>query len=171
MSRIRNCFTVVAGATAGLFLAALAPSVTANADTVPINPGLPGVVEQMVASSTAIPQQLLQTTSSALGGTPLAPAASPAQAPIATATFNVPPATNTLSQTAPAAGVPGLPGIPASLSSVLPFPMPNFGPTAPVAPAAVAPTALIPGAFAPSAPVAASAPVTPVELLLIPSLP
>lgn len=54
MSRIRKYLTVAAGAAAGLFIAALASSATANADTVPINPGLPGVVEQMVASSTSL---------------------------------------------------------------------------------------------------------------------
>ncbi len=151
MSRIRNCLTVAAGAAAGLFLTALASSATATADTVPINPGLPGVVEQVVASSTTIPQQLLQTTTSALSGTPLAPTASPAQAPIATATLNVP---QTSSTTAPATSSTGLPGIPANLSSVLPFPMPNFGSTTPVA--------------APTAPVA---PVTPPAVMLIPGLP
>lgn len=145
MSRIRNCLTVAAGAAAGLFLTALASSATAHADTVPINPGLPSVLEQVVASSTAIPQQLLQTTASTLGGTPLTPSASPAQAPIATATLNVPQTTS--SPAAPTSGLPGL----SNLSSVLPFPMPNFGGTAPVA--------------------AAPAPVAPPAVLLIPGLP
>lgn len=161
MSRIRNCLTVAAGAAAGLFLAGLASSATANADAVPINPGLPGVFEQMVASSTMIPQQLLQTTTSALSGTSLAPAASPAQSPIATATFNVPPS-STAATPAQATGLPGLSGFPANLSSVLPFPMPNFGGTTPVA---AAPTAMVPGAFTPSAP------VSPMEVMLIPGLP
>ncbi|RAU92738.1 hypothetical protein [Mycolicibacter senuensis] len=155
MSRIRKYLTVAAGAAAGLFLGALASSTAATADTAPINPGLPGVVEQMVASSTAIPQQLLQTTTSALSGTPLAPAASPAQSPIATATLNVPQTTTTASQPA------GLPGL-ANLSSVLPFPLPNFGGTTPVA---AAPTTMVPGIFAPTAP------VTPMEVMLIPGLP
>jgi hypothetical protein len=162
MSRIRNCLTVAAGAAAGLFLAALASSAGANADTVPINPGLPGVVEQMVASSATLPQQLLQTTTSALSGTSLAPAASPAQSPIATATFNVPPTSNAATPATQATGLPGLPGFPANLSSVLPFPMPNFGGTTPVA---AAPTAMVPGAFAPTAP------ATPMEVMLIPGLP
>lgn len=155
MSRIRKYLTVAAGAAAGMFLGALASSTAATADTAPINPGLPGVVEQMVASSTAIPQQLLQTTTSALSGTPLAPAASPAQSPIATATLNVPQTTTTASQ--PTA----LPGL-ANLSSVLPFPLPNFGGTTPVA---AAPTTMGPGIFAPTAP------VTPMEVMLIPGLP
>jgi hypothetical protein len=166
MSRIRNCLTVAAGAAAGLFLATLASSATAHADTVPINPGLPGVFEQVVASSTTIPQQLLQTTTSALSGTSLMPSApAPAQSPIATATFNVPP-----SSPAPATqatGLPGLPGFPADLSSVLPFPMPNFGGTT----AAAAPTTMIPGAFAPSVPVAPVAAASPMEVMLIPGLP
>ncbi|OBH15324.1 hypothetical protein EHH44_01975 [Mycolicibacter terrae] len=159
MSRIRNCLTVAAGAAAGLFLAALASSATANADTVPLNPGLPGVVEQVVASSATIPQQLLQTTTSALSGTSVAPAASPAQAPIATATFNVPPAAGAPAPGTQAAGLPGLSGFPANLTSVLPFPLPNFGPSTPT------PTAVVPAAFAPSAP------VTPMEVMLIPGLP
>lgn len=159
MSRIRNCLTVAAGAAAGLFLTALASSATAGADAVPINPGLPGVVEQVVASSTTIPQQLLQTTTSALSGTSVAPAAAPAQSPIATATFNVPPTSSGLTPATQATGLPGLAGFPANLTSVLPFPMPNFGPSTPT------PTAVVPGAFAPSAPVA------PMEVMLIPGLP
>lgn len=169
MSRIRNCLTVTVGAAAGLFLAALASNVTANADTVPINPGLPAMFEQVVASSASIPQQLLQTTASALSGTSLAPTgpAAPAQSPIATATFNVPPSPSALTpaaQTAPA-GLPGLSGIPANLSSLLPFPLPNFGGTAPVAAAS---TATMPGAVLPSAPMTA---VTPPAVMLIPGLP
>ncbi|MEB3022032.1 hypothetical protein [[Mycobacterium] crassicus] len=164
MSRIRNCLTVAAGAAAGLFLAALASSATANADTVPINPGLPGVFEQVVASSTTLPQQLLQTTASALSGTALTPAATPAQAPIATATFNVPP-TQTAATQATSSGLPGLSGFPGNLGSLLPFPMPNFGGTAPTA---VAPTSMVPAGFMPTAPVA---PVTPMEVMLIPGLP
>ncbi|MEO6795296.1 MAG: hypothetical protein ABI253_16275 [Mycobacterium sp.] len=167
MSRIRNCLTVTAGAAAGLFLGALASSVTANADTVPINPGLPAMFEQVVASSATIPQQLLQTTSSALSGTSLAPAASPAQAPLATATFNVPPSPSALNPAAPAtpAGLPGLSGFPANLTSLLPFPLPNLGGTAPVA--AVS-TATMPGAVLPSTPMTA---VTPPAVMLIPGLP
>lgn len=163
MSRIRTCLTAAAGAAAGLFLGALATSATANADTAPINPGLPGVVEQMVASSATIPQQLLQTTTSALSGTSVAPA--PAQPPIATATLNVPPSSNALNPAGPAttaSGLPGLSNIPANLSSVLPFPMPNFG-----GPVAAAPTGMVP-AFTPTAPVA---PAAPVEVMLIPGLP
>ncbi|MEB3030586.1 hypothetical protein [[Mycobacterium] nativiensis] len=167
MSRIRNCLTVAAGAAAGLFLAALASSATANADTVPINPGLPGVVEQVVASSTMLPQQLLQTTASALSGTAMTPAATPAQAPIATATFNVPP-TQTAATQATSAGLPGLSGFPGNLGSVLPFPMPNFGGTAP---AAVAPTSMIPAGFMPTVPAAPVTAVTPMEVMLIPGLP
>lgn len=158
MSRIRNHLTIAAGAAAGLFLAAFAASASATADTAPINPGLPGVVEQMVASSTTLPQQLLQTTTSALSGTSLAPA-TPAQSPIATATLNVPPTSTPATQ--PAA-LPGLSGFPGNLSSMLPFPLPNFGGTTPVA---AAPTAMVPTAFAPS--VAA----TPMEVMLIPGLP
>lgn len=165
MSRIRNYLTVAAGAAAGLFLGALASSATAHADAVPINPGLPGVVEQVVASSTSIPQQLLQTTTSALSGTTFAPPASPGQAPLATASFNVPPTSSAMPQPTSAAGLPGLSNLPASLSSVLPFPMPNFGGTAPVA---AAPTAFAPSGYLPTVPVA---PVAPMEVMLIPGLP
>lgn len=166
MSRIRNCLTVAAGTAAGLFLGALASSAVASADTVPINPGLPGVFEQVVASSATIPQQLLQTTASALSGSTLAPTAGPAQSPIATATFNVPPTQNTMAP----AGASGLSGLPATLGSMLPFPMPNFGGAAPtaMAPAAVAPASLVPGAFMPAAPMPAAAPM---EVMLIPGLP
>lgn len=166
MSRIRKYLTVAAGAAAGLFIAALASSATANADTVPINPGLPGVVEQMVASSTSLPQQLLQTTTSALSGTTFAPPATPGQAPLATATFNVPPSPSAMpQQQASATGLPGLGNLPASLSSVLPFPMPNFGGPAPVA---AAPTAFAPTGYLPTVPVA---PASPMEVMLIPGLP
>ncbi|WP_067969430.1 hypothetical protein [Mycolicibacter icosiumassiliensis] len=166
MSRIRKYLTVAAGAAAGLFLGALASSATANADTLPINPGLPGVVEQMVASSTSIPQQLLQTTTSALSGTTFAPPAAPAQSPLATATFNVPPSPSAMpQQQASATGLPGLGNLPASLSSVLPFPMPNFGGPAPVA---AAPTAFAPSGYLPTVPVA---PASPMEVMLIPGLP
>ncbi|MGB3521390.1 MAG: hypothetical protein WBA50_07930 [Mycobacterium sp.] len=166
MSRIRKYLTVAAGAAAGLFIAALASSATANADTVPINPGLPGVVEQMVASSTSLPQQLLQTTTSALSGTTFAPPATPGQAPLATATFNVPPSPSAMpQQQASATGLPGLGNLPASLSSVLPVPMPNFGGPAPVA---AAPTAFAPTGYLPTVPVA---PVSPMEVMLIPGLP
>lgn len=173
MSRIRNCLTIAAGAAAGLFLSALASNAIANADTAPMNPGLPSVVEQMVASTATIPQQLLQTTTSALSGTPLAPAASPAQSPLATATFTVPPTHNAMSPAASASSVPGLSslpglsGLPGNLSSLLPFPMPNFGGSAPVAPA---PTAYAP-ALLPSLPAAPLAPANPMEVLLIPGLP
>lgn len=163
MSRIRTYLTVAAGAAAGLFLGALASSATANADTVPINPGLSGVVEQMVASTANLPQQLLQTTTSALSGTTLAPPAAPGQAPLATATFNVPPSPSALPQQQAAAT--GLGNLPASLSSVLPFPLPNFGGPAPV-PAAT--TALAPSGYLPTVPVA---PVSPMEVMLIPGLP
>ncbi|MDQ2626363.1 MAG: hypothetical protein M3Y90_05100, partial [Actinomycetota bacterium] len=78
---------------------------------------------------------------------------------IATATLNVPQTSTPATQ---ATGMPGLPGFPANLSSVLPFPLPNFGGTTPVA---AAPTTMVPGAFAPSAP------VTPMEVMLIPGLP
>lgn len=168
MSRIRNYLTAAAGVAAGLFLGALASSATAGADTVPVNPGLPSVVEQVVASSATIPQQLLQTTTSALSGTTLAPAAAPGQAPIATASFNVPPAPSAVAPANPAAGLPGLSALPANLSSVLPFPMPNFGGTAPVA---AAPTAFAPTGYLPTAPIAPVAPVSPMEVMLIPGLP
>ena len=164
MSRIRNCLTVAAGAAAGLFLGALASSGAASADVAPINPGLPGVFEQVVASSATIPQQLLQT---ALSGSTLAPAATPAtpaQSPIATATFNVPPTQNT---TAPA-GATGLSGLPATLGSMLPFPMPNFGGAAP---AAAAPTSMVPGAFMPAAAAVPMPAASPMEVMLIPGLP
>lgn len=167
MSRVRKYLTVAAGAAAGLFLGALASSATATADAVPINPGLAGVVEQMVATSTSLPQQLLQTTTSALSGTTLAPPTAPGQAPLATATLNVPPtstASTAASQATSAAGLPGISNLPASLSSVLPFPLPNFGPT----PVAAAPTAFAPSGYLPTAPVA---PVTPMEVVLIPGLP
>lgn len=167
MSRIRNCLTIAVGAAAGLFLGALASSATANADMVPINPGLPGVVEQVVASSATIPQQLLQTTASALSGTTMTPATSPAQAPIATATLNVP-QTQAATSPAGATGLPGLPGFPADLSSVLPFPMPNFGGTTPVTAAS---TSMVPGSYLPTAPAAPVTAVTPMEVMLIPGLP
>ncbi|HET9876205.1 MAG TPA: hypothetical protein VFQ37_10625 [Mycobacterium sp.] len=160
MSRIRTGITVTAGAAAGLFLATLASSATATADTaIPVNPGLPGVVEQMLASSAGIPQ-LLQTATSALTGAPLAPAASPAPAPIATATLNMP-------QTPAAQGTPGAP-VPGNLASVLPFPLPNFGGTAPTA---AAPSVTLPGAFLPSVPAAAPAQPALAPGLLIPGLP
>ncbi|OBG34708.1 MULTISPECIES: hypothetical protein [Mycobacteriaceae] len=168
MSRIRKYLTVAAGAAAGLFLTALASSATANADTAPINPGLSGVVEQMVASSTSLPQQLLQTTTGALSGTTFAPPATPGQAPLATATFNVPPSPSAMPQQQAATGLPGLGNLPASLSSVLPFPLPNFGGSAPVP---AAPTAFAPTGYLPSVPVAPVAPVTPMEVMLIPGLP
>ncbi|MEO8814620.1 MAG: hypothetical protein ABI307_12140 [Mycobacterium sp.] len=168
MSRIKNCLTVAAGAAAGLFLTALASSATASADTVPLNPGLGGVVEQVFASTATIPQQLLQSTTSMLTGTPLAPAASPGQSPIATATLNMPqtPGTSTPGASTPA-GLPGLSGLPGNLSSLLPFPLPNLGGTAPIVAPVAAPSAAIPGALVPSMPVVPSM----AEVLLIPSLP
>lgn len=168
MSRIRNCLTIAAGAAAGIFLTALASSATANADAVPINPGLPSVVEQVVASSATLAPQLLQTTASALGGTALTPAASPAQSPIATATLNVPQTQNATAPASPA-GLPGLSGLPESLGSILPIPLPNFGGSSVPAPAA--PTSMIPGAFLPTAPMAPVTATAPLEVLLIPGLP
>lgn len=167
MSRIKSFLTVTAGAAAGLFLTALASGATANADTA-VGPALPGVFEQVVASSAAIPQQLLQSTASALTGTPLTPAASTAQGPLATATLNMPqmPGTTTPAASPSATGLPGLSGL-SNLSSVLPFPLPNLGgaaaPVAPAAPAMLAPTSFMP-------PVAI-APVDPVSMVAIPGLP
>lgn len=157
MSRIRNCLTVAAGAAAGLFLSALASSATAGADAVPINPGLPGVVEQVVASSTTIPQQLLQTTTSALSGTSMAPAA-PAQSPLATATFNVPPTSSAMTPTTQATG---LRTVRLSGQSDIGAAVPDAQLRSPTP----APTAAVPSVFAPSAPVA------PMEVMLIPGLP
>lgn len=156
MSRIRNRITVTVGAAAGLFLTALASGGTATADTVaPTIPGLPGVVDQVI---TGIPQQLLQTTTSALTGAPLTPAASSAPTPIASATLNMPQAPAGLTPGAvPAAGSSIMPGfqLPPSISSLLPFPLPNLaGGAAPVA----APSVTIPGAFLPSAPAVVAAP-------------
>lgn len=169
MSRIRKCLTFTASAAAGLFLAALASSATAAADTAtPVSPGWPGLVEQMVTSSANLPQQLLQTTTSALTGSPLAPAAAPANAPIASATLNIPQTSTALT---PGAGVPAglqnLPGLsmPGNLSSVLPFPLPNLGgvtPTVPTAPVG------LPAGFLPSIPVP---PPAPIEVQLLPGLP
>jgi hypothetical protein len=143
MSRIKTRTTYAAGAAAGLFLAALASSAAATADTAtPTYPGLPGLVEQVITSPAGIPQQLLQTASSALGGAPVTPATPP---PVASATVNLPgsPAGIIPGAGAPA-GTPSLPGLPApgNLSSLLPFPLPNLGgtgaflPPAPAAPAA-----------------------------------
>lgn len=162
MSRTRNLI-VAGGAATGLFLGALAAGATATADTaIPVNPGLPGLVEQFVANSAnIIPQQLLQTTS-ALAGSSLAPA--PVQPPVATATLNMPPTSTAFGPGAPATAT-GLPGLPGNLGSVLPFPMPNFGGTAAPAPA---PSLTLPGAFLPSAP---AAPVAPPPAQLIPGLP
>jgi hypothetical protein len=149
MSRIRNGITFTAGAVAGLFLAALASSATATADTgTPTIPGLPGLVEQVITSPASIPQQLLQTTTAALTGAPM----TPATPPIASATVSLPQAPAALAPTGgTAAGLPAMPGlpVPTNLTSVLPFPMPNFGgTTASIA----APSATLPGAFLPSAP-------------------
>ena len=168
MSRIKGFLTVTAGAAAGLFLTALASGATANADTAPINPGLPGMFEQVVASSAAIPQ-LLQSTASALTGAPLTQTAATPQAPIATATLNMPQAPSTAASPAGAAAT-GLPGFPGNLSSMLPFPLPNLGGTAPVAPA---PTVLSPAAAIPSAmlPPITMTPVDPAAVVLIPGLP
>lgn len=76
MSRIRNRLVRTATVAAGLFLGALATSTAATAEPVPANPApvLPDLVEQVVGSSAGIPQQLLQTTTSALTGAPAAPA-------------------------------------------------------------------------------------------------
>ncbi len=153
MSRIRNC-TVTAGVAAGLFLTAVVSSAAATADIAAPSPGLPGLLEQAIASSAAIPQQLLQTTASTLAGPSLAPPTAQTPGSIASATINLPPAP---AATGPGAGNPasgsGLPGfpMPSNLSSVLPFPLPNLGGSAPVA---AAPAAVAPGAFLPSAPVA-----------------
>lgn len=127
MSRIRSRITVIAaGAAAGLFLAALGSSASATADTtIPVNPGLGGLFEQVVASSATIPQQLLATTASTLVGSSPAPRS-----------------------VAPAAGLSGLSALPDSLGSMLPFPMPNLGTTGATvaAPAAAIPSpVLIPG--------------------------
>lgn len=174
MSRIRKCITVTAGAAAGLFLTALASSATAAADPVTSTiPGLPGVVDQVIGG---IPQQLLQSTTSALTGGPLtgAPltgAAPQAPAPIASATLNLPQAPSALTPgAAPATGVPGLSGfqMPTNISSLLPFPLPNLaGGTAPVA----APSVPVPGGFVPTAPVAAPAPSAPIGWLPVSGLP
>lgn len=172
MSRIKGFLTVTAGAAAGLFLTALASGAAANADTAPINPGLPGMFEQVVASSATIPQQLLQSTASALTGTPLTQTAATPQGPIATATLNVPQAPSTAVSPAAnsTAGLPGLSGFPGNLTSVLPFPLPNLGGTAPVAPA---PTVMAPAAAIPSAmlPPITMTPVDPAAVVLIPGLP
>lgn len=162
MSRIRTYLTVAAGAAAGLFLAAFAANATANADALPINPGLPGVVEQMVASSTSLPQQLLQTTTSVLGGNGFGPAAAAPQGPLATATLTVPPTSSGVSGSPANSGMPSLSNLPNALSSVLPFPLPNFGAPTP------APTSFAPRGFFPTAPVS---PVAPMEVTLIPGLP
>lgn len=162
MSRIRSFLTVTAGAAAGLFLTALAGSATAAADTVaPTIPGLPGVVDQVIASSTSLPQQLLQTTTSALTGAPAAAPAPAGPAPLATATVNLPqgPAALTPGLAPTAAGMPAIPGLqgfqlPTSLSSVLPFPLPNLGGTSATV---AAPSLSIPGGFLPTAPTAVPA--------------
>lgn len=156
MSRIRNSITVTVGAAAGLFLTALASGGAASADTVaPTIPGLSGVVDQVI---TGIPQQLLQTTTSALTGAPLTPAAAPAPTPLASATLNLPQTPAALTPGAvPAAGPSILPGIqlPSSISSLLPFPLPNLAGTSG---SVAAPSVTIPGGFLPSAPAAVAAP-------------
>jgi hypothetical protein len=156
MSRIRNCITYTAGAAAGLFLAGLASSATATADTAtPTNPDLPGLFEQVITAPSSIPQQLLQTTSSALGGAPATP---PTPSPVATDTVNLPggPATAMPGAGAPA-GTPAVPGLPGTgnLSSLLPFPLPNFGGTPTTF---TAPPATLPGAFPVPAPAAVPVP-------------
>ncbi|OHV05569.1 hypothetical protein [Mycobacterium talmoniae] len=164
MSRTRNWLVLAAGAAAGLFMTALATSASAAADTAaPSNPapGLPGLVSQVVTSPASIPQQILQTTTSALTGAPATPATPP---PLASASVNLPnPASATGS--APVGqsnlpGVSGVPGIPGTgdLSRMLPVPMPNFG-TAPAAPVR-APGATIPGLAAPQAPAISPFPVS-----------
>ncbi|MBS9532745.1 hypothetical protein KIH27_03985 [Mycobacterium sp. M1] len=168
MSRIKSFLTATAGVAAGLFLGALGASAAAHADTAPIAPGLPGVFEQVVASSATIPQQLLQSTSSALTGSALNPAAPATQGPLATVTLNTPQTTSALGSGTPASGLSGLPG---SLGSMLPFPLPNFGGAAPAAaPTMVSPVAALPGSLL--APVAMS-PVAmdPVSMVAIPGLP
>lgn len=150
MSLTRKLIVATAGAAAGLFLGALATSATAAADPVanPV-PGLPGLVEQFVTSPGGIGQQILQTTTAALGGAPALPAA-PATPPLANATINLP-------QTSPVAGTPLAPSTPAGLASVpgdisrmLPFPMPNLG-TTPTAPALTSPVSAVPSVVAPPA--------------------
>jgi hypothetical protein len=133
MSRIKICTTYAAGVAAGLFLGALASSATAAADTAtPANPGLPALVEQVITSPSSIGQQLLQTTSSALGGAPVKPATPP---PVASATVNLPGSPAGVLPGAPGApvGAPSVPGLslPGNLASVLSLPLPNFGGTAP----------------------------------------
>ncbi|MEZ0364514.1 hypothetical protein ACAG26_12540 [Mycobacterium sp. pUA109] len=162
MSRIRNWMVLTAGAAAGLFMTALATSASAAADTAaPSNPapGLPGLVSQVVTSPASIPQQILQTTTSALTGAPATPATPP---PLASASVNLPnPASATGTAPVGQSNLPGVPGIPGTgdLSRMLPVPMPNFG-TAPVAPVR-APAATVPGLAAPSAPVAAPPALSP----------
>lgn len=152
MSRTRNLIVATAGAAASLFLGALATSATAAADpaTSPA-PGLPGVVEQLVTGPSSIGQQILQSTSSALGAAPAAPAAPATPPPLANATINLPQATS------PVAGAPavpttpaGLASLPGDLSKMLPFPMPNLG-TTPTAPAVTAPVSMVPSVVAPPA--------------------
>ena len=174
MSRIRNRITVAAGAASGLFLTALASSAIAAADTAPLIPGFPGV-EQMIASSAGIPQQLLQSTTSALTGAQQAPAA---PAPIASATVNLPqtPAgliPGAVAPAAPAAGAPAVPGLqmPANLSSLFPFPLPNLGGTSTAVTAPTVPTVSVPGAFLPSVPVAAPGLSAPIGWMPVSGLP
>lgn len=172
MSRITSRIAVVvAGAAAGFVLSALGSAATANADTaIPVNPGLGGLFEQVVASSASIPAQLLQTASSlgssSLGGSGLAPAAAPGQAPLATATLNMPQnLTPTGAQApqsaAPASGLSGLTALPGDLGAMLPFPMPNLAGTA------AAPAAAVGAAPMVSAPIVSAIP----SPVLIPGLP
>jgi hypothetical protein len=166
MSHIRNCITFGVGAASGLFLAALASSATATADiATPTIPGLPGLVEQVTSG---IPQQLLQTTTSALGGAPMTPVTPP---PVATATVNLPgsPATAVpgIGNPAGAPAATGLP-VPGNLTSWLPFPLPNFGGTTATVPA---PSATLPGAFLPPAPATVPSPPVSGSWLPIAGLP
>lgn len=166
MSRIKKTLTVGAGAAAGLFMTALASSAAAGADPAgPIIPGLPGVVDQVIASSANLPQQLLQTTASALTGSPLTSPAPAGPAPIATATINLPQTPAGLTPGAvPATGASTLPGLtgPLNLSSVLPFPLPNLGGTGavPTGTTITTPALNLPGAFLPSAPATVPSPAT-----------
>jgi hypothetical protein len=166
--RTRNCLVVTVGAAAGLFFGALATSAAAAADpAAPTSPApnLSGWVEQMVTSSGSLPQQLLQTTTSALTGAPATPAAPP---PVASASINMPPQTTGsgagLAPTAPA-GLPGVPGLPGSgdLTEILPFPLPNLG-TTPTVPGAV-PAPTVPQLGTPSVPGPSGIP------LVVPGLP
>jgi hypothetical protein len=144
MSRTRNSLVVTVGAAAGLFLGALATSATAAADTaVPAGPtpSLPGILGQMVGAPTNLPQQLLQSTTSALTGGPAMPAAgAPANVPQAV----VPGAA---AASAPPGGLSSFPGS-GDLSGMLPMLMPNLG----SAPTPIAGSPAAPGTAWPAGP-------------------